>query len=79
VTAIAVDALGSGVFMPLSMLYFLAVTPLTLVEVGAAISIASALSLPAGPVIGAVVDRLGAKQVLLAGNALQALGSFATW
>ena len=77
VTAIAVDALGSGVFMPLSMLYFLAVTPLSLVEVGAAISIASALSLPAGPVIGAVVDRVGAKQVLLAGNALQALGFFA--
>jgi MFS family permease len=77
VTAIAVDALGSGVFMPLSMLYFLAVTPLSLLQVGAAISIASALSLPAGPAIGAVVDRLGAKQVLLAGNALQALGFFA--
>ncbi len=74
VTAIAVDALGSGVFMPLSMLYFLAVTPLTLLQVGAAISIASAVSLPAGPLIGALVDRLGAKQVLLAGNALQAVG-----
>ena len=77
VTAIAVDALGSGVFMPLSMLYFLAVTPLTLLQVGAAVSIASAVSLPAGPLIGALVDRLGAKQVLLAGNALQALGFFA--
>lgn len=74
VTAIAVDALGSGVFMPLSMLYFLAVTPLTLLEVGTAISVASFLALPAGPVIGAVVDRLGAKRVLLAGNALQAIG-----
>lgn len=74
VTAMAVDALGSGVFMPLTMLYFLAVTPLTLIQVGAAISIASAVSLPAGPLIGAVVDRLGAKAVLLAGNALQALG-----
>ncbi len=74
VTAIAVDALGSGVFMPLSMLYFLAVTPLSLLQVGAAISIASAVSLPAGPVIGALVDRFGAKQVLLAGNALQAVG-----
>ena len=74
VTAIAVDALGSGVFMPLTMLYFLAVTSLTLLQVGAAISIASAVALPAGPLIGAVVDRVGAKQVLLAGNALQALG-----
>jgi MFS family permease len=74
VTAIAVDAVGSGVFMPLSMLYFLAVTPLSLIQVGAAISIASAVSLPAGPVIGALVDRLGAKRVLLAGNLLQGLG-----
>ncbi len=74
VTAIAVDALGSGVFMPLTMLYFLTVTPLTLLQVGAAISIASAVSLPAGPVLGALVDRFGAKQVLLAGNALQAAG-----
>lgn len=74
VTAIAVDATGSGVFMPVSMLYFLAVTPLTLVQVGAAISLASFVSLPAGPVLGALVDRLGAKRVLLAGNALQAVG-----
>jgi MFS family permease len=77
VTAIAVDALGSGVFMPLSMLYFLAVTPLSLLQVGAAISIASAVALPAGPAIGAVVDRWGAKRVLLAGNLLQAVGFFA--
>ena len=74
VTAIAVDAVGSGVFMPLAMLYFLAVTPLTLVQVGAAISIASAVALPAGPVIGSLVDRYGAKRLLLAGNALQAVG-----
>lgn len=74
VTAIAVDATGSGVFMPVSMLYFLAVTPLTLVQVGAAISLASLIALPAGPLIGALVDRLGAKHVLLAGNALQAIG-----
>ena len=60
--------------MPVSMLYFLAVTPLSLIQVGAALSLASFVSLPAGPVIGSLVDRLGAKRVLLAGNALQALG-----
>lgn len=74
VTAIGVDAIGSGVFMPVSMLYFLAVTPLSLVQVGAAISVASAVALPAGPVVGALVDRVGAKPVLLAGNALQGIG-----
>src|SRR6478735_3290653 len=74
VTAIAVDAVGSGVFMPVCMLYFLVTTDLSLVQVGAAISLASAVALPAGPLPGGIVDRYGAKHVLLAGNALQALG-----
>src|SRR6478736_4668133 len=39
VTAIAVDAVGSGVFMPVCMLYFLVTTDLSLVQVGAAISV----------------------------------------
>lgn len=77
VTAIAIDAVGSGVFMPVSMLYFLVTTDLSLVQIGAAISIASAASIPAGPLLGGLVDRLGAKQVLLAGNALQAVGFLA--
>jgi MFS family permease len=74
VTAIAIDAVGSGVFMPVSMLYFLVATDLTLVQVGAAISLASLVALPAGPVVGSLVDRVGAKRILLAGNVLQGLG-----
>jgi len=74
VTAIAVDAVGSGVFMPVAMLYFLFTTDLTLVQVGAVISLASLVSLPAGPLLGALVDTYGAKRLLLSGNALQALG-----
>ena len=74
VTALAIDAMGSGVFMPVSLLYFLVTTDLSLVQVGGAISLASLVALPAGPLIGSVVDRVGAKHVLLAGNALQALG-----
>lgn len=77
VTAIAIDAIGSGVFMPVSMLYFLVTTDLSLVQVGAAISIASAASIPAGPLLGGLVDRLGAKQVLLAGNLMQGVGFLA--
>src|SRR6476619_1295518 len=74
VTAIAIDAVGSGVFMPVSMLYFLVSTDLTLVQVGAAISLANLVTLPTGPVIGSIVDRIGAKRVLLAGNLLQGVG-----
>ena len=60
--------------MPVCVLYFLVTTDLSLVQVGGAISLASAVALPAGPLLGGVVDRYGAKHVLLAGNALQALG-----
>lgn len=74
VTAIAVDAIGSGVFMPISVLYFLATTRLSLVEIGLALSIASALRLPTSPLVGTLVDRLGPKRVLLGANLIQAVG-----
>jgi MFS family permease len=77
VTAIGIDAVGSGVFMPITILYFLVATDLSLVQVGAAISLASLVALPAGPLFGSVVDRVGAKQVLLAGNVLQGAGFMA--
>ena len=77
VTAIAIDAVGSGVFMPVSMLYFLVTTDLSLVQIGAAISVASAIAIPAGPMLGGVVDRIGAKHVLLAGNLAQGVGFLA--
>lgn len=74
IAAIVIDALGSGLFMPLTFLYFLATTELRLVQIGAAVTAANLIALPAGPLIGSVVDRLGAKRVLLAGNLLQAAG-----
>ncbi|ANH39108.1 Tetracycline resistance protein, class C [Nocardioides dokdonensis FR1436] len=77
VTAIAIDAVGSGVFMPVSVLYFLVTTDLGLVRVGAALSLAALVALPAGPLLGGVVDRFGAKTVLLVGNALQGVGFLA--
>jgi MFS family permease len=74
VIAIAVDAVGSGVFIPVSILYFLATTSLSLTHVGLALSLASAVQLPLGPLVGSLVDRVGAKRVLLAANLLQVLG-----
>ena len=71
-TAIGIDAVGSGVWMPVSMIFFLATTDLSLVQVGLALSLASLLSLPAAILVGQQVDRLGSKTVLQAGNALQA-------
>jgi MFS family permease len=74
VAAIVIDAIGTGVFIPVSMLYFLATTSLTLTQVGAALTTAGLLALPAGPLAGGLVDRYGAKPVLQAANLAQALG-----
>ena len=51
---------------------------LSLVQVGAGhLDRVARSRCPPGPLIGSLVDRLGAKQVLLAGNVLQAVGFFA--
>ncbi|MEU1202699.1 MFS transporter [Streptomyces sp. NPDC005813] len=74
VAAIVIDSIGTGVFIPVTMLYFLATTSLTLVQVGAALTTAGLLALPAGPLVGGLVDRYGSKPVLQAANLAQALG-----
>jgi MFS family permease len=66
---LAIDALGSGVWMPLSMLYFLHQTSLTLVQLGLAMTIANLAVIPVVPMIGTMVDRFGPKVVMQAGNA----------
>ena len=74
VTAILVDAVGSGVFMPVSILYFLSATTLSLVHIGLALSIGAATQLPIAPLLGTLVDRIGAKRVLLGANLIEAVG-----
>lgn len=74
VTVLGVDALGTGLFFPFSVLYFTATTDLSLTQVGLALTLASAVRLPGAPVVGALVDRLGSRPVLLAANLLQGAG-----
>ncbi len=69
VSALAIDAVGSGVWMPLSMLYFLHQTSLTLVQLGLAMTIANVAVMPVVPWIGSLVDRVGPRVVMQAGNA----------
>ena len=74
VSAIVADTVGSGLFMPMTIIYFLRVTDLTVVQVGAALSLSALLTLPSAFVVGSLVDRFGARRLMLVGNLLQAVG-----
>jgi len=69
VGALAIDAVGSGIWMPLSMLYFLHQTSLGLVRLGLAMTVANTLVIPLVAYLGALVDRVGPKRVMQGGNA----------
>ncbi|MEO7267827.1 MAG: MFS transporter [Knoellia sp.] len=77
VSAIVADTIGSGLFLPVTILYFLKVTDLTLVQIGAALSLSALLTLPAALVIGSLVDRLGGRRMMLIGNVVQGVGMLA--
>ena len=77
VTAIVADTVGSGLFMPLTLLYFLAMTDLSLVQIGSAMSLSALLTMPGAFVIGSLVDRFGPRRMMLAGNLIQAVGMLA--
>ena len=73
VSALAIDALGSGIWMPLSMLYFLHQTSLTLVQLGLAMTIANTVAFVVVPFVGSLVDRVGPKAVMQVANAAAAV------
>ena len=56
------------------MLYFLHTTSLSLTSIGLALSLATVVQLPMGPVLGGLVDKVGPKRVLLTANLLEAAG-----
>jgi MFS family permease len=69
VSALAIDALGSGIWMPLSLLYFLHETSLSLVRLGLAMTVANAAAFVVVPYLGVLVDRWGPRVAMQAGNA----------
>jgi MFS family permease len=77
VAAIVADTVGSGLFMPITLLYFLAMTDLSLVQIGTALSLSAVLTMPGAFVIGSLVDRFGPRSMMLAGNLVQAVGMVA--
>jgi MFS family permease len=73
-----VDATGSGMYLPLSLLYFHHVTGMPITHVGVIMTSAALLALVGNPVTGVLIDRYGARAVVVGGYVLRAAG-FATY
>ncbi|GIH64186.1 MFS transporter [Microbispora siamensis] len=73
-----VDATGSGMYLPLSLLFFHHVTGLPIERVGVIMTAAALFSLVGNPVAGVLVDRFGARAVVVGGYLVRAAG-FATY
>ena len=74
---ILINALGDGLFLPFSVLYFHLVVGLSLPLVGLGLSIAMGARLLATPLSGPLVDRIGALLVAVMTNLLSAVGHVA--
>jgi MFS family permease len=72
--ALLVDALGTGLFLPFSLLYFQASAGLPLVTIGLALSLATVFALPFGPITGTLVDRFGARRLVIVSQLFQGCG-----
>ncbi|KAB8188728.1 MFS transporter [Nonomuraea phyllanthi] len=69
-----VDALGSGLYVPLTLLFIHAVTGLPMTVVGLGVTAAAAAGLAANPVAGVLIDRFDARRVLIGTYVLRGLG-----
>ena len=74
IAAVLIDALGSGLFLPLSLLYFQSVAALSLAAVGLTLTVATFMTLPVTPVTGIFVDLFGARRMTILSQLLQAAG-----
>ncbi|WUH93481.1 MFS transporter [Streptomyces sp. NBC_00433] len=63
--AMAVDAVGSGMYVPFSLVFFHHITGLSFAVVGAVLTAVGLIGMAALPLAGAAVDRYGARRVQL--------------
>jgi Major Facilitator Superfamily len=73
--ALGVDNLGSGLFLPLTLVYATRVVGLPLAVAGVAVTVGTLVGLLVPPVAGRFVDRVGPRPVVIASQVLQALGA----
>lgn len=73
--ALGVDNLGSGLFLPLAVVYATRVVGLPLEVAGTVVSAGTAAGLLAPPLAGRLADRLGPRTVVAGAQLLQAAGA----
>jgi MFS family permease len=74
VIALLIDALGTGLYLPFSLLYFQKIAGLALPTIGIALTIATVLTLPIILLTGTLVDRFGGQRLVVVSQLLQAAG-----
>ncbi|MGF1432062.1 MFS transporter [Kitasatospora sp. LaBMicrA B282] len=73
-TGMAIDSVGSGMYVPFSLVFFRHVTGLPLPVIGAVLTVAGFAAMAALPLVGAAVDRFGARRLQLALYVVRGLG-----
>src|ERR1700678_2085166 len=68
-----IDAVGTGLLMPLTVLYFTIYVGLSPASVGLGLTIGGVIALLFAPIGGIMIDELGSKPVLLGYWALEAV------
>jgi MFS family permease len=72
--AFFIDAVGTGMFLPFSLLFFLATSSLPLTRIGLGLSIAAVVRIPATIAAGPLSDRFGPRAAIVTSQLLQAAG-----
>jgi MFS family permease len=69
-----IDAVGSGLFFTFYLLYLTKAAGFTLAVAGTVLSVASGLALAANPIAGSLVDKVGARRMMLISQVICAVG-----
>ncbi len=72
-TAMFVDTIGSGMWLPLGLIFFTRAQHLPLPQVGVAMTLGGLVGLALGPLTGTLVDHFGPDRLVVASNLLRAV------
>ena len=74
-TALGVNNFGSGLFLPVVLLYVTRVVGLPLAAAGTVVALGTVAGLAVPPAAGRLVDRVGPRRIVIGAELLQALGA----